>query len=51
VIYSWIIIRLFGERIAIFLEQNAAQQTLATATEQAIKNEFPYFQLITSTPN
>lgn len=29
----------------------SAQQTLATATSQAIKNGFPYFILITSTPN
>jgi len=29
----------------------SAQQTLATARDQAIKNKYPYFQLITSTPN
>ena len=29
----------------------AAQQTLATARQQAIKNNYPYFTLITSTPN
>ena len=29
----------------------SAQQTLATAREQAKKNGYPYFQLITSTPN
>ena len=34
-----------------FLNINAAQPTLATATKQAIKNGYPYFQLITSTPN
>lgn len=29
----------------------SAQQTLSKAREQAIKNNYPYFQLITSTPN
>lgn len=29
----------------------SAQQTLATARAQAQKNKYPYFQLITSTPN
>lgn len=29
----------------------SAQQTLSKAREQAIKNGYPYFQLITSTPN
>lgn len=29
----------------------SAQQTLATAREQAKKNRYPYFQLVTSTPN
>jgi hypothetical protein len=40
-----------GIGVAILSELNAAQQTLSKAREQAIRNNYPYFNIITSTPN